>query len=216
MKLTAAECVEALRARYAPPSHAFLEQVGNGTGWKANRWADAVALCVWPSLGLVLHGFEVKVSRKDWELELSQPKKSAAIRKYCDHWWLVAPAGLVSAQELPPQWGMIEVLAETKTRIAVGAPKLEPVVMDRGFLAAILRRHSGPTRAYDAKVAAERQAARERQKDAEAARKRANERWELEGEVWRLEMAAKKKGLLDLLGKTDSAIAELDSEEATQ
>lgn len=65
--LTAADCIEALRGRYRAPAYALLEQVANGTGWKADRFADAVVMSLWPSRGLTVTGFEVKVSRHDYQ-----------------------------------------------------------------------------------------------------------------------------------------------------
>jgi hypothetical protein len=140
--LTAMDCVAALRTRFGPPECAFLEQVGNGTGWRQRRWADAVAVNLWPSRGLTINGFEVKVSLQDWKKELKSPEKSAEVQKYCDHWWIVAPRGLVPSADLPSTWGLIEVNEQMKLHTLVTAPKLEPVPLDRHFMAAVLRRHT--------------------------------------------------------------------------
>ena len=53
---------------------------GGQTRW---RW-------VWPSRGLYLHGFEIKVHRNDWLRELKNPAKAEEIAGYCHFWWVVA------------------------------------------------------------------------------------------------------------------------------
>ena len=59
-----------LALRYAPPAYAFFEEVRAQTGYAAGGSADGLALSLWPSRGIELHGFEVKVSRSDWLREL--------------------------------------------------------------------------------------------------------------------------------------------------
>lgn len=143
-KLHAGQCVKALRERYAPPEWAFFEQVANGTGYadRERRWADAVAIGIWPSRGLLIHGFEIKVSRSDWKSELAKPDKSEAIQQFCDHWWVVAPRGLIDPAEMPPTWGLVEVNEKGKPNTRVNAPKLDATTPSKLFMAAIFRRHS--------------------------------------------------------------------------
>lgn len=75
---------ELLRRRYPAPAWAFLEEVRNQTGYaRTIRTADALAMSLYPSRGLHLHGFEVKVSRADWFRELNDPKKAEEIAAYC-------------------------------------------------------------------------------------------------------------------------------------
>jgi len=156
--VTAAVCIAALRLRFKAPEYAFFEQVANGVGWKANRWSDAVAMGIWPSRGLTIHGFEVKVSRTDWRRELADPSKSADVQSHCDHWWVVTPPGLVREGELPSTWGLIEVTVKPASKVVVQAPKLEAKPITREFAAAILRRAS---ESFDAVLQRERFNARE-------------------------------------------------------
>jgi hypothetical protein len=86
-----------------------------------------------------VHGFEVKVSRGDWQRELQKPEKAEAIMRYCDHWWIVTPKGLVRDGELPPTWGLYE-LDGRGLRCAVQAPKLDATPLTREFVAAMVRR----------------------------------------------------------------------------
>lgn len=130
----------ALRTRFCAPEWAIFFEVADATGSNQRRWADAVALNLYPSRGLEIHGFEVKVSRADWLKELKSPEKSAPVQQYCDRWWIVAPAGIIREGELPPTWGHYEVSDAGKIRQVVAAPKLEAVPVTRAFMAAFLRR----------------------------------------------------------------------------
>jgi hypothetical protein len=138
--MTEADILKVLRTRFGPPTYAFLSHVRNGTGFARTtvRTADALAMGLWPSRGVELHGFEVKVSRGDWLHELKQPEKAEEIGRYCDRWWIAAPKGVVDVAEIPPAWGLI-TLDGGKTKFAKPAEKLDPKPMDRLMLAAILR-----------------------------------------------------------------------------
>lgn len=140
--IDAAACVRALATRFEPRAYALIEQVANGTGFKANRWADVIAMSLWPSRGLTVHGCEIKISRGDWQRELAEPAKSAEIQSYCDHWWIVAPDGLIESHELPKTWGLLGVLANGKTVVRVPAPALDAKLLDRSFVAAVLRKYA--------------------------------------------------------------------------
>lgn len=132
----------ALRVRFAAPEWALLFEVRNGTGFTRSRTrtADAIAMSLWPSHGLELHGFEVKVSRADWLRERKDPSKADEIAKYCDRWSLVAgDASIVQPGELPGAWGLY-VLRGGKLRCEKEPAKLEAVPLDRLLLAGLLRR----------------------------------------------------------------------------
>ena len=133
----------ALRARFCAPEWALFFEVGDATGGAHRRWADAVAMNLYPSRGLEVHGFEVKVSRSDWTKELKSPDKSGPVQQYCDRWWIVTPAGIVKDGELPPTWGHYEVSESGKILQKVAAPKLEAVPVSRSFFAALVRRAGG-------------------------------------------------------------------------
>ncbi len=128
-----------LRARYAAPSYAFFEQVRDGTGSNACRAADGLAMSLWPSRGMEVEGFEIKVSRSDWQSELKNPGKAEPICRFCDRWWIVTPdADIVRPGELPPTWGLL--IADAKgLRAKVDAPRLTASPLDRNFVAAVLR-----------------------------------------------------------------------------
>ncbi len=134
------DVVAALRKLFPPPAWAMFTGVANGTGHRANRWADAVSMGIWPSRGMEVAGFEVKVHRSDWLRELKKPQKAESIFKFCDRWWVAAgSADIVREVEIPPTWGLLVPHAKTM-KVVVDAPKLKPEPLSRSFVAAILRR----------------------------------------------------------------------------
>lgn len=138
---TEREVAVALAERFGPPEYAFFQHVRNGTGYsrKVTRTADAMAMSLWPSRGLHLHGFEIKVTRSDWLREVKDPAKADELVAYCDRWWVVVGnAGIVQDGELPPTWGLI-VPNKGKLRVKVEAPQLEPKPFDRLFFASLMR-----------------------------------------------------------------------------
>jgi hypothetical protein len=99
-------------------------------------------MSLWPSRGLILRGFEVKVSRSDFKREAKDPTKAEEIAKFCDEWWLVTPPGLIQdpAVELPPAWGLMVPNGKggLKTVRTVTVTVAQPLT--RGFVAAVLRK----------------------------------------------------------------------------
>jgi hypothetical protein len=131
----------ALRKRFAAPAWALLEEVRNATGYvRKARMADAIAMSLWPSRGLEVHGVEIKVERSDWIRERDNPEKAEEIAKYCDRWWVaVSDADIVHEGELPPAWGLL--VLRGKALVAVReAPLKEAAPLDRAFVASMLRR----------------------------------------------------------------------------
>lgn len=147
-KVRAADVMGLLRRQYPDGAYALLEQVRNATGYgRKERYADALVMSCWPSRGLWLAGFEVKVDRRDWLNEHANAAKAEAIAQYCDYWWLVAGADKVAREEeIPEAWGF-KVVRSGKLVTVKEAPKLEPKPMDRGFLASVLRNCVGLTEA---------------------------------------------------------------------
>lgn len=140
-QLKEGDVVRLLEERYAGNDWVLIPQVPDGTGAAKSRTADAVAMSLWPSRGLELHGFEVKVSRSDWLKEINgSGQKSDAIAKYCDRWWAVVTAGNAKVEEVPKGWGLMLVnQAGTGITVKKPAPELTPKPIDRAFLAGLLR-----------------------------------------------------------------------------
>ena len=139
---TSSEVVEGLRTKYGDKQvYAFFTEVGNSTGFKCNRHADVLVMSLWPSRGLEVIGFEVKVSRSDWKRELEHPEKADVIAQYCDRWFLaVGDENIVQEGELPPTWGLYVPNKKGGLRLKVPAKTnefLKP--LDRSFTASVLR-----------------------------------------------------------------------------
>lgn len=140
MTLTEADLVAALRERHAGSDWALLTQVANATGAGRSRTCDVIAMSLWPSKGLHLHGFECKVTRSDWQREMQDRTKALAFERYCHFWWIAAPPGCVKLEELPAAWGLLETTKVGKLRVRkpAGFREVEPVSF--GFLGALMRR----------------------------------------------------------------------------
>lgn len=138
LHVTTAAVRDMLRKRYAAPEWALMEEVAPETGG-GTRYADAIAVNLWKSRGHAVHGFEVKVSRSDWLRELKDPEKAEPVFRYCDHWFIVAPRGVVKDGELPPTWGLFEVRASGLVAVKA-APKLKAQPITREFFASMMRR----------------------------------------------------------------------------
>jgi hypothetical protein len=139
-KYTAYDIESLLKSRYTPPEYAFLPQVRNGTGYMNQiRTADALVMSLYPSRGLDLTGFEIKIRRSDWLSELKNPEKAEAIAQFCDFWFIVAPKDVVKVEELPSNWGLM-IPHGTTTKVIKCAERLTHTDITRPFLAAILRK----------------------------------------------------------------------------
>lgn len=136
---TAADLRLAITKAFPSPAHRVFFEVGNDTGHKVSRHADAVALGIWPSTGHAVHGFEIKISRGDFLREMADPGKSMPIFRFCHRWSLVVPAGLVLPKELPPGWGLYELTGE-RLKARVRPDLLKPDPITPGFVAALVRR----------------------------------------------------------------------------
>lgn len=145
-KPTASYLKALLRIKYAAPEYATLEEVRNTTGrihrvkgTTGPRYADMLAMGLWPSNGLEIIGFEIKVSRADWLKEISDSKKAVPVKQYCDRWYLVTSnTKIVKEGELPQDWGMM-VLDGNRMSVVVEAPKLSPTALDHNFVASLVR-----------------------------------------------------------------------------
>lgn len=146
-KVVSFECdsetvVAAIRKTHAHPEWAVFQEVADATGSRASRRADAVALNLWPSRGLELRGFEVKVSRGDLQREIADPSKAEAVGKYCDTWCLAYPAGLIKPSDrIPLPWGLFEVSEKGGRYVKQPTAKLPNLVtpVSRLFMAALVR-----------------------------------------------------------------------------
>lgn len=175
-----------LRRLFRVGEYALLPEVRNAAGFGATRSADYIALGLWPSRGLEIHGIEVKRCRNDWLRELKNPAKAEAVFKFCDRWWIVATNdSICKKEELPKTWGLL-VITKRGLSVVVDAPKLDPKPMTRDFLASMMKRATDAMVSRDS-IKAELERAR---KDGQDTAKRTIAR--LEADVKRLEDAIYK------------------------
>jgi hypothetical protein len=129
----------AMTRQWKAPIHAIMWEVGDATGARHTRLADAVIMGLWPSRGIDLEGVEIKTHRSDWLRELANPAKAEQIARYCDFWWVHASPDVVRPEELPAGWGL-RVYDGRIWTTPVPAARRQPESMTREFLAALLRR----------------------------------------------------------------------------
>ena len=158
--LNTAEVIERLSRRYSQPEYGFLTQVRNGAGYSASRTMDAMAMSLWPSRGLHITGFEVKVSRGDFLREIRDPRKADELACFCDYWYIVVgDADIVKPGDLPPTWGLI-VPSGTGLKVVKEAPKMKAQGVDSSLLAAIMRNMTKgmvPEEAIEARIKSARE-----------------------------------------------------------
>lgn len=138
-KVTAADVRVALRRRWGGQEATVVFEVAQGTGSHANRHLDAIAMELWPSRGLSIHGIEIKVNLYDWRREKANPAKAEEIARFCDYFWIAAPAKVVPLDELPSAWGLLELCADGRLIVAKQAVKTDAQALTRNFLAAMMR-----------------------------------------------------------------------------
>lgn len=158
---TAAEIQASLSEYFPRNEYAVMFEVSNDAGFGRSRSADAVAMGLWPSRGLRIHGIEIKVSRSDLLKELATPAKAEAVAQYCDHWWIACPVEMLRGDDLVPRipqgWGILawtpavgdgtgKAAKPATLRVYRDAPFLTADVdrsaLPRGFVACLLRRAS--------------------------------------------------------------------------
>lgn len=142
--MTSNDLHEAVRNTYPAPNFMYLKEVRDATGFDAVRSADAIAIGMYRSCGRLIHGFEMKVSRTDWQKELKNAAKAESLMRYCHRWSLIVPdASIVHPGELPTTWGLgvwnqSRKNALPKVKWVVPPPTLEPIPMSMVFLTAMV------------------------------------------------------------------------------
>lgn len=179
--LTSQDMLNLLEKRYPKTQgFVFLTEVGDATGSAVNRHADAVVLQTWPSRGIALEGFEIKVSRSDLVRELENPRKADGVGRYCSSWWLVlSKATIMDGLVIPATWGIL--VAGKRDRLdVVRQPKIvkKPKEWTPTFIAALVRNASEGNGVEAARREAREEGFRDGQKYSEGRRASTLERLE--------------------------------------
>lgn len=137
--LSSKELQDRIAVKYPAPSYATLYEVRDGTGFMtAGREADAMVFGTWPSRGLQILGFEIKVHRSDWLRELKKPEKAEGFAQFCDEWWLVTCGDVARIEEIPPPWGWY-IGTEKGLKVLKQPKPIKPKEISRLLLMSIMR-----------------------------------------------------------------------------
>lgn len=141
-KLKTGELQALLSGKYPRDRYALFFDVPDNVGTNARRRADAIAIGCWSSVGRLIEGFELKVSRSDWLREVANVSKADPFIERCDKWWLVtASPSIAKLDEVPACWGW---MAATKNGLRVQRPatKLptDDTKIDRLFAIGLFRK----------------------------------------------------------------------------
>ena len=144
--------LKALKRRHPETQWAFFEELRAGTGFR-KTWADtgpeadnpeqrfdAWAINLYVSMNYMRIAYEIKLSRRDFMREMSDPLKREQAFLLSNCFYFVTPVGVVKPGELPPEVGLIEVLDEWISRLKVRAPARPGGIPTWQFFAAIARR----------------------------------------------------------------------------
>ena len=145
-KINALEVKNLLRKKYSIPEYEIFFEVSSSTGNGNNtRYADVITFNTFSSRGYKITGFEIKVNRNDLLKELKSPEKAEEIFKYCDEWYLVVANGILKENdEVPDNWGIMEINEKLKIKVLKKSKKNLHVILDRKFVASLLREKNRP------------------------------------------------------------------------
>lgn len=129
----------ALAKRYPFPEYAVFHEVPDAAGFNGKGFCDALAMGLWPSRGLHLHGFEIKVDRRDWIRELAAPEKAERFAKFCDFWSVIATDNVVKPDEVPAGWGYMNVSPGGRITVVKEPPANACRELTRGIFAAMCK-----------------------------------------------------------------------------
>lgn len=153
------EIKKALKAYHKEP-WIFFAELRMGTGYTPTRMAqlpdgrwhqvpgrnsvqqsiDAWAIHPYPSMGLLRVSYEIKVSRSDFRAELAQPQKRQQALKYSNEFYFVAPKGLLSRDEMPPECGLREIDERGRVLTTLKAPCRRGQLPSWKLIASLARR----------------------------------------------------------------------------
>jgi len=89
----------------------FLRELRVGTGHRGQvlQRLDAFALNCLPHHGMRRICYEIKTSKADFKAELKNPLKKRVGMRYSNEFYFVTPGGLLAAEEVPVECGLVEI-----------------------------------------------------------------------------------------------------------
>jgi len=140
-----------LRLRHLAPEWATFAELRKSTGFRGARYLDFYAFNTWPSKRFLKIAYEIKVSRSDFARELNNPLKRAWATEVADECYFAAPSGMIQADEVPEEWGLIEMV-KNGLRIKNRAKQRHIETLPIGFIAMLARRSSDEPSAFPSAV----------------------------------------------------------------
>lgn len=129
-----------LRGRFPEHEYVLMQEVSDKAGHARSRSADYIAVNLYPSRGLAIHGIELKSYRGDWLNELKNPSKQENHFQYCDYFWLLtADDKIAKMEEIPVSWGWLCIKGD-RVYTKKQARQLKPKAVSRSFMCAMLKR----------------------------------------------------------------------------
>jgi len=115
------------------------------SGFELESRVDFLSLNVMPSTGNRCTAYEIKVSRSDFRRDNHRKQRGA--RLYSDHFWYIAPKGVIPHEEVPDWAGLKEIEWTTtprgepylKIRTVIQAPKRDKSEPSWGLLVSMIR-----------------------------------------------------------------------------
>jgi len=135
--------VDLIRKRHEGDGWLVFTELANASGYKASRWADAMALGTWSSTKYEAHFYETKISREDVKKELRDPSKSSAVGKFCHYWWLViSDPKIIADLVIPEEFGILAPVKRgsgTLLGVVRRSPKRKSTPFNEQFSIACIR-----------------------------------------------------------------------------
>jgi len=146
--MTSQDIIEALRSLHPKDEWLFFPEFRSGVGYgpKAEHRIDALAMSCWCKH---THGqarnyrriaYEIKISRSDFAREIKNPEKRQMAFRIANQFYFVVPQGLLKADEVPSECGLIEVLPSGGCKTIRDAPYYETPEPSWNLIAAFARR----------------------------------------------------------------------------
>jgi len=120
----------------------WLEQVRVGCGYGPDGERTMDLWGISPKRPFLHVAVEIKTSRGDFLRDVKQPMKQRRARLAANQFYFAAPAGMLTAADLPLWAGLIEVHPSGLARIAVPAPWFDSSPPTWSFVASLVRRLS--------------------------------------------------------------------------
>lgn len=138
-KLRSSDIVAILKKKYQHHGWLVITELRRSPGWVDDRTIDVFVLHQWPSEGFKRIAYEIKVSSSDFTREIKNPRKRKSFREISNEFYFIAPVGVIDADKIPTDCGLIEVTPEGKLVKAIDSPWFESNP-DWNIVAALVKR----------------------------------------------------------------------------